>query len=109
MVRFAHAGKPMPVVIEEFTFAAADPKRRAEGQAALGAWHCRPCFRVDDVVSSVSRGSGCGRHGSPHGLAERRPFTDPLGRDGSRSVRGVAQEATFAARLPAEPFILIEP
>ena len=35
MARFAHAGKPMPLIVEEFTFAAADPKRAAEGQAAI--------------------------------------------------------------------------
>lgn len=35
MARFTHAGKPMPVLIEEFTFAASNPKRTAEGQAAM--------------------------------------------------------------------------
>src|SRR3990167_1394645 len=35
MARFAHAGTLMPLIIEEFTFAAADPKRTAEGQAAM--------------------------------------------------------------------------
>ena len=35
MARFAHAGKPIPLIVEEFTFAAADPKRVAEGQAAI--------------------------------------------------------------------------
>lgn len=35
MVRFAHAGRPMPLILEEFTFASADPQRTAEGEAAI--------------------------------------------------------------------------
>jgi hypothetical protein len=35
MGRFAYAGRPMPVIAEEFTFASVDPKRSAEGQAAM--------------------------------------------------------------------------
>lgn len=35
MARFCHTGKPMPVMIEEFSFASADPERTAEVQAAI--------------------------------------------------------------------------
>lgn len=35
MARFCHAGKPMPVMIEEFSFASADSKRTADAQEAI--------------------------------------------------------------------------
>jgi Beta-galactosidase len=35
MLRFAHAGRPMPVMLEEFTFASADGRRTAESVAAI--------------------------------------------------------------------------
>ncbi|HSV72135.1 MAG TPA: DUF4434 domain-containing protein [Chthonomonadales bacterium] len=35
MCRFAHAGRPMPVVIEEHTFATTDPARTAEAHRAI--------------------------------------------------------------------------
>jgi hypothetical protein len=35
MARFCYAGKPMPVMIEEYSFGSADPKRTAEVQAAI--------------------------------------------------------------------------
>ncbi len=35
MARFCHAGRPMPVMIEEYSFCSSDPARTAEGQAAI--------------------------------------------------------------------------
>ena len=35
MLRFSHAGRPMPVVMEEFTFGSSDPKQTAEMQALM--------------------------------------------------------------------------
>jgi len=35
MARFCHAGKPMPVMIEEYSFASSDAKRTAEVQEAI--------------------------------------------------------------------------
>jgi hypothetical protein len=35
LARFAYAGRPMPVIVEEYTFSSPDGKRSAEGQAEM--------------------------------------------------------------------------
>jgi hypothetical protein len=35
LARFCYAGKPMPVMIEEYSFCSADSRKAAEGQAAI--------------------------------------------------------------------------